>query len=235
MSLPPPVNLPDPGIEPEYLALAGRFFTTMPPGKPQSSLQLSLFFSLSVSFYVSSQAMCRKQVTPSVFCLEISLVGSLSSTKTFLIFCITSCDSVAKLSGKGPPFLSFLCVLQQFSSGPLGFSLHSHWSSLKDFALWVLPAHAEQFQNQRHTFWAFVMAAPTSSCFVMYCCTMNHPKLNLNPLASRYQRWNWKFKGKRLQKIKMRSQSRQGEPSHRDTGLAPIKGGVAKSLRGQCR
>ena len=31
---PPPVNLPDPGIEPESPALAGGFFTTEPPGKP---------------------------------------------------------------------------------------------------------------------------------------------------------------------------------------------------------
>ena len=27
-------DLPGPGIEPESLALAGRFFTTEPPGKP---------------------------------------------------------------------------------------------------------------------------------------------------------------------------------------------------------
>ena len=34
---PPPGDLPDPGIEPGSLgspALAGRFFTTLPPGKP---------------------------------------------------------------------------------------------------------------------------------------------------------------------------------------------------------
>ena len=34
---PPPGDLPDPGIEPVSLeshALRGRFFTTMPPGKP---------------------------------------------------------------------------------------------------------------------------------------------------------------------------------------------------------
>ena len=32
---PPPGNLPDPGIESESPALAGRFFTTEPPGKPK--------------------------------------------------------------------------------------------------------------------------------------------------------------------------------------------------------
>ena len=30
---PSPVGLPDPGIEPSSPALAGRFFTTEPPGK----------------------------------------------------------------------------------------------------------------------------------------------------------------------------------------------------------
>ena len=37
LPFPPPGNLPDPGIEPtspEAPALAGRFFTTEPPGKP---------------------------------------------------------------------------------------------------------------------------------------------------------------------------------------------------------
>ena len=31
---PPPGDLPNPGIKPDSLALAGRFFTTKPPGKP---------------------------------------------------------------------------------------------------------------------------------------------------------------------------------------------------------
>ena len=31
---PTPVDLPDPGIEPTSLALAGRFFTPEPPGNP---------------------------------------------------------------------------------------------------------------------------------------------------------------------------------------------------------
>ena len=34
MSFPSPGDLPDPGIEYTYPALAGRFFTTVPPGKP---------------------------------------------------------------------------------------------------------------------------------------------------------------------------------------------------------
>ena len=34
LPFPPPGYLPDPGIEPESPVLAGRFFTTEPPGKP---------------------------------------------------------------------------------------------------------------------------------------------------------------------------------------------------------
>ena len=34
LSLPSPGDLPDPGIEPMSQALAGGFFTTVPPGKP---------------------------------------------------------------------------------------------------------------------------------------------------------------------------------------------------------
>ena len=34
-----PGDLPDPGIKPESPALAGRFFTTEPPGKPQAPLE----------------------------------------------------------------------------------------------------------------------------------------------------------------------------------------------------
>ena len=33
--LPPPGDLPDPRIKPASLALVGRFFTTMPPGRKQ--------------------------------------------------------------------------------------------------------------------------------------------------------------------------------------------------------
>ena len=36
LPFPSPWNLPDPGIEPKSLALAGRFFTTEPLGKPLS-------------------------------------------------------------------------------------------------------------------------------------------------------------------------------------------------------
>ena len=35
LPFPSPENLPDPGIKPAPLALAGRFFKAEPPGKPQ--------------------------------------------------------------------------------------------------------------------------------------------------------------------------------------------------------
>ena len=38
-SFPTPEDLPNPGIKPESLALAGRFFTTEPPGKPIFTLK----------------------------------------------------------------------------------------------------------------------------------------------------------------------------------------------------
>ena len=34
LPFPPPGDLSDPGIESMFLALAGKFFTTEPPGKP---------------------------------------------------------------------------------------------------------------------------------------------------------------------------------------------------------
>ena len=46
LPFPPPEDLPDPGIKPESLAsqassaLAGRFFTTVPPGKPKCLLDI---------------------------------------------------------------------------------------------------------------------------------------------------------------------------------------------------
>ena len=39
-------DLPDPGIELASPALAGRFFTTEPPGKPSLVLETTLFFHL---------------------------------------------------------------------------------------------------------------------------------------------------------------------------------------------
>ena len=37
LPFPPAGDLPDPGIKPEFLAMAGGFFTTEPPGEPRRS------------------------------------------------------------------------------------------------------------------------------------------------------------------------------------------------------
>ena len=39
LPFPPPGDLPDPGIESPSPALAGRFFTAEPPGKPPSEIK----------------------------------------------------------------------------------------------------------------------------------------------------------------------------------------------------
>ena len=39
LPFPSPGDLPDPGIEPTFPALAGGFFTTEPPGKPKLILE----------------------------------------------------------------------------------------------------------------------------------------------------------------------------------------------------
>ena len=49
LPFPLPGDLPDPGIKPISLALAGRFFTTEPPGKP----------------LVNPQSGARQEMTPS--------------------------------------------------------------------------------------------------------------------------------------------------------------------------
>ena len=40
VDIPPPGDLPNPGIEPKSPALAGRFFTTEPPGKPSKKADI---------------------------------------------------------------------------------------------------------------------------------------------------------------------------------------------------
>ena len=46
LPFPSPGDLPDPGIEPPSPALAGKFFTTEPPGKPQRCGRPGIFFLL---------------------------------------------------------------------------------------------------------------------------------------------------------------------------------------------
>ena len=57
LPFPSPGDLPDPGIEPASPALAGRFFTTQPPGKPFDSVTDPLFKTWSYD--------SKMQATPS--------------------------------------------------------------------------------------------------------------------------------------------------------------------------
>ena len=55
LPFPPPGDLPDPGNEPASPVLAGRFFTTEPPGKPKHSdtLLYTLFESVSSNKFLN--------------------------------------------------------------------------------------------------------------------------------------------------------------------------------------
>ncbi|KAB0377508.1 hypothetical protein FD755_011952 [Muntiacus reevesi] len=73
LSLSPPGDLPDPGMEPISLALAGGFFTTLPPGKRH------LLYSSHVSVFVLSILYSPSpfnSMTPlQYFCLENYMDG----------------------------------------------------------------------------------------------------------------------------------------------------------------
>ena len=66
LSFPPPGDLPDPGIEPTSPALAGRFFTTEPPGKP-------LVFRPQPKCYFITEAWPQDQFPDVMWILSISV------------------------------------------------------------------------------------------------------------------------------------------------------------------
>ena len=47
LPFPPPGDLPNPGIEPVFPALAGGFFTTEPPGKPRNIITSDKMHTIS--------------------------------------------------------------------------------------------------------------------------------------------------------------------------------------------
>ena len=49
LPIPSPGDLPDPGIEPESPALAGRFFTSDPPGKPSLIMSVQFIYAFACS------------------------------------------------------------------------------------------------------------------------------------------------------------------------------------------
>ena len=64
LPFPPLGDLPHPGIEPESPALAGRFFTTEPPGKPTVCIQSPRIFITKAHFQVPSKNLgwCQESV-----------------------------------------------------------------------------------------------------------------------------------------------------------------------------
>ena len=66
LPLPPPGDLPNPGIEPVSPALAGGCFTTEPPGKPQYSQQTTEMAPHSSGFWKPSLKASRSWLSPQV-------------------------------------------------------------------------------------------------------------------------------------------------------------------------
>ena len=103
MPCPPPGDLRDPGTKPTSLALAGRFFTTEPPGKPiyvstcllpASHLQLSLSHLLTIcqSRYVSSTCLFSSYhlcVNKSIY-LSLVISAHLSFTRQHICYLFIS-------------------------------------------------------------------------------------------------------------------------------------------------
>ena len=95
---PPPGDLPDPGIKPVSLkspTLVGRFFTTVPPGKP-SILQKDLW--KAPSLYVPRIITTRKNNHFFGRDLEKSLRGQ------FAVCCIHLCSCVSVMNAVRVPY-----------------------------------------------------------------------------------------------------------------------------------
>ena len=81
LPFPSPVDLPDPGIKPKSLAspaLAGLFFTTVPPGKPPASPKLPIDPSLTLA--------CFQPKSVFEACESVCFMDSLTSSKLRLVF-----------------------------------------------------------------------------------------------------------------------------------------------------
>ena len=87
LPFPSPGDLPDPGIELESPALAGRFFTTEPPGSPQmwfSSVQFScvrLFAIPWTAMHQASLCITNSRSLPKLMCIELVMPSN------YLILC----------------------------------------------------------------------------------------------------------------------------------------------------
>ena len=84
VAIPSPGDLPDPGIEPESPALAGRFFTTEPPGKPREHCvlvvqPLSGVLLFATLWTVALQAPLSSTISQSLLkfmCIELVILSN---------------------------------------------------------------------------------------------------------------------------------------------------------------
>ena len=76
LPFPSPGDLPDPGIKPASPALAGRFFTSEPPGKPQLNLAVLKFSHYSRKNKQNNSSSENKVAvsipTPCAFCIPFN-------------------------------------------------------------------------------------------------------------------------------------------------------------------
>ena len=90
-------NLPRPGIEPVSPALAGRFFTTEPPGKPQTSLSQCPFPCSDRGASEPEKGLAEEEESKERTRMT-SHLGSERSWVCALQSCLTPCSGVAPFS-----------------------------------------------------------------------------------------------------------------------------------------
>ena len=78
-------DLPRPGLKPVSPALAGRFSTTAPPGKPSLFFLMSLANGLSVLFIFSKNQLLVLLIFAVVFFVSISFISALVFMISFLL------------------------------------------------------------------------------------------------------------------------------------------------------
>ena len=117
-----PGDLPNPGIEPLSLTLAGGFFTTEAPGKPrkgQDSYDYSVPSPPRQSFPpILKSTACLSQY----FCLtlKVHLETSVKSLSLTLFFCLHSCLNG---EGNGTP-LQYSCLENPMDGGAWKAAVH---------------------------------------------------------------------------------------------------------------
>ena len=127
LPFPSPGNLPHPSIELKFSALAGRFFTTEPPGKP----------SLQVPVLVQLLSRVRLFVTPWTAVHQ----ASLSITNSWSLLKLTSIESVIPSN-----HLIFYCplllpasIISSIRVFPNESVLHIRWPKFWSFSFSVSP------------------------------------------------------------------------------------------------